>query len=86
MRSGRTLEVTSVEVTPPNRAHDVTVSGELRLITGDTLYLADATAIPRAKIVAVHEAQPGFFHDVAMGALAGLAMHLAMNGLHTGMH
>jgi hypothetical protein len=86
MKSGRTVEVTSVDATPPYSARDVTVSGEVQLVTGDTLYLADGTALPRGKIVAVHTAQPSFLHDVAMGALAGLAMHVAMNGLSTGMH
>jgi hypothetical protein len=86
MKSGRSVEVTSVEVVPPNLPRDVTVSGEVRLITGDTLYLSDATALPRGKIVAVHEAPTSLFHDVTMATLAGLAMHLAINGLHTGFH
>lgn len=83
--SGRRVEVTSVEVTPPNVARDVTTSGEVRLLTGDTVYLTDSQALPRAKIVAVHEPQPTLLHDVAMATLAGFAMHLAINGLHTGL-
>ncbi|HEX7600643.1 MAG TPA: hypothetical protein VF316_03515 [Polyangiaceae bacterium] len=88
LKPGCSVEITSVEATTPNRASDVTVSGEVRQVTGDTLYLADGQALPRGSIVSVRQLSMGtsFFHDVAMGALAGLAMHVAINGLSPGFH
>jgi hypothetical protein len=88
LASGRTVEVTSVEATAPKLASDVTVSGEIRLVTWDTIYLAGGQALARATIVAVREIskETTFLHDVAMGALAGLAMHVAINGLSPGFH
>lgn len=88
LESGRTVEVTSVEAMTPKLASDVTVSGEIRLVTWDTIYLAGGQALARATIVAVREInkETTFLHDVAMGALAGLAMHVAVNGLSPGFH
>lgn len=85
LKPGRDVVVTSVEVVPPYRAHDVTVTGEVQLLTWDTVYLAEGGALSRAKIVAVHEKPPSLLHDVAMATLAGFAMHLAVNGLTTGL-
>jgi len=88
LKAGCSVEITSVEATTPNRADDVTVSGEVRQVTGDTVYLADGQALPRGSIVAVRQLSTGttFLHDVGMGALAGLAMHVAINGLSPGFH
>lgn len=88
LRPGTRVEVTSLEVTPPKRVDEVAVSGDVDRVSGDTLYLAEGQALPRSTIVSVRPLSKGtsFFHDVAMGALAGLAMHVAINGLSLGMH
>lgn len=88
LKPGCQVEITSVDATPPNRPNDVTVSGEVSQVTGDTVYLADGQALPRGSIVAVRGVSTGtsFLHDVTMGALAGLAMHVAINGLSPGFH
>ena len=69
LEPGRRVEVTSVEATTPNRANDVTISGEVQWVTWDTIYLANGLALPRATIVAVRElSKPTtFLHDVAYG-------------------
>jgi len=88
LEPGRNVELRSVDAKTPSPATDVTVSGEVQRVTWDTIYLANGQALPRATIVAVRELSKGttFLHDVAMGALAGLAMHVAINGLSPGFH
>jgi len=88
LEPGRNVELRSVDAKTPSLVNDVTVSGEVRMVTWDTIYLSNGQALPRATIVAVRELtkETTFLHDVAMGALAGLAMHVADQRAHPGFH
>lgn len=88
LEPGRNVELVGVAAATPSLATDVTVSGEVQWVTRDTIYLSNGQALPRATIVAVRQLtkETTFLHDVAMGALAGLAMHVAINGLSPGFH